>query len=52
MQKDSRREREDDIDVQDKKGGRPGPVDKGRDGGMATREVTPDVAEPTEEPPD
>ncbi|MGV0790501.1 hypothetical protein [Mycolicibacterium sp. XJ1819] len=29
---------------------RPGPTDQGRDGGMATRENAPDVAEPTEEP--
>ena len=37
---------------EDKKGGRLGPVDKGRDGGMGTREIAPDVIEPTEEPPD
>lgn len=30
----------------------PGPADHGRDGGMATREVAPDVITPTEEPPD
>jgi hypothetical protein len=30
----------------------PGPTDHGRDGGMATREVAPDVAENAEEPPD
>lgn len=30
----------------------PGPTDRGRDGGMATREVAPDVVTPTEEPPD
>jgi hypothetical protein len=35
------------------RGGRPGPADKGREGGMATREVTPDVADaPDQEPPD
>ena len=35
------------------KGGRPGPSDKGGDGGMATRELAPDVAEgPDFEPPD
>jgi hypothetical protein len=27
------------------KGGRPGPTDQGREGGMATREVAPDLAE-------
>lgn len=27
------------------KGGHPGPKDEGRQGGMATREVAPDVAE-------
>lgn len=33
---------------------RPGPADHGREGGMATREVAPDVAEgeSTPEPPD
>jgi hypothetical protein len=31
-------------------GGRPGPTDEGREGGMATRENTPDVAETNEEP--
>lgn len=35
------------------RGGRPGPADKGREGGMATREVAPDVADsPDQEPPD
>ncbi|MDT5094709.1 MAG: hypothetical protein QOH60_4072 [Mycobacterium sp.] len=28
------------------KGGRPGPADHGRDGGMATREKAPELAEP------
>jgi len=27
------------------KGGRPGPVDEGKDGGMATREKAPEIAE-------
>ncbi|GFG54013.1 hypothetical protein [Mycolicibacterium agri] len=36
----------------EKKGGRPGPTDQNREGGMATREVAPDVAEPDEEPTD
>ncbi|WP_168708398.1 MULTISPECIES: hypothetical protein [unclassified Rhodococcus (in: high G+C Gram-positive bacteria)] len=27
------------------KGGRPGPTDEGKNGGMATREVAPEVAE-------
>ncbi|GAY13766.1 hypothetical protein [Mycobacterium sp. shizuoka-1] len=31
---------------------RPGPADAGGKGGMATREVAPDVAEPDHEPPD
>lgn len=30
----------------------PGPTDHGRTGGMATREVAPDVATSDEEPPD
>ncbi|WP_169811726.1 hypothetical protein [Nocardia sienata] len=36
------------------KGGRPGPTDQGRDGGMATREIAPEVtvADETQEPPD
>jgi hypothetical protein len=35
------------------RGGRPGPADEGREGGMATREVAPDVADsPDQEPPD
>ncbi len=32
------------------KGGRPGPKDEGGEGGMATRENTPDVDESNEEP--
>jgi len=32
------------------KGGRPGPTDQGREGGMATREQAPDVVESGEEP--
>ena len=32
------------------KGGRPGPRDEGGEGGMATRENTPDVAETDDEP--
>lgn len=36
------------------KGGRPGPTDRNRDGGMATREIAPEVtvAEDAQEPPD
>ncbi|MFE9789030.1 hypothetical protein ACFYO7_26990 [Nocardia salmonicida] len=36
------------------KGGRPGPTDQGRDGGMATRELSPEIAETegAQEPPD
>lgn len=35
-------------------GGRPGPTDEGRDGGMATREIAPEVtvADEAQEPPD
>ena len=35
----------DDESADEPKGGRPGPKDEGREGGMATRENTPDVAE-------
>jgi hypothetical protein len=42
----------DDEDAKEPKGGRPGPTDQDRDGGMATREVAPDVAEPDQEPTD
>ncbi|MFC8525959.1 hypothetical protein [Nocardia sp. NPDC057227] len=31
------------------KGGRPGPTDQGRDGGMATREHAPELTEPDED---
>ncbi|WP_084456375.1 APC family permease [Nocardia coubleae] len=47
--------RDRDDDTAEPKGGRPGPRDEGKDGGMATREVAPDVAETDEgaqEPPD
>jgi hypothetical protein len=40
----------DDEGADEKKGGRPGPKDEGREGGMATRETTPDVAESDQEP--
>jgi hypothetical protein len=40
----------DDEDADEPKGGRPGPTDQGREGGMATRENAPDVAETGEEP--
>ncbi|MGZ5376511.1 MAG: hypothetical protein ACXWD8_00370 [Mycobacterium sp.] len=41
----------DDEDTDDtKKGGRPGPTDEGGEGGMATRENTPDVDESAGEP--
>jgi hypothetical protein len=39
----------DDEDADEPKGGRPGP-DEGGEGGMATREKTPDVDESSEEP--
>jgi hypothetical protein len=44
----------DDEDSDEPKGGRPGPTDQGREGGMATREVAPEVTEDkdAQEPPD
>lgn len=42
----------DDETADEPKGGRPGPSDQGRDGGMATREGAPDVAEADQEPTD
>ncbi|WP_175585831.1 hypothetical protein [Nocardia cyriacigeorgica] len=41
-------------DADEPEGGRPGPTDQGRDGGMATREVAPEIAETdgAQEPPD
>ncbi|MEV0247054.1 APC family permease [Nocardia sp. NPDC050712] len=43
-----------DEDSNEPKGGRPGPTDQGRQGGMATREVAPELTEPegAQEPPD
>jgi hypothetical protein len=38
-----------DADKNEPKGGRPGPVDHGRDGGMATREQAPEITEPSDE---
>jgi len=40
----------DDEGADEPKGGRPGPNDEGGEGGMATRENTPDVDESSEEP--
>ena len=40
----------DDEGSDEPKGGRPGPTDEGGEGGMATREHTPDVDESSEEP--
>jgi len=37
-------------DESEKKGGRPGPTDGGGEGGMATREQAPDVADTGGEP--
>jgi|GEM_PF-1489375 len=37
-------------DRDEPKGGRPGPKDEGREGGMATREQAPDVADTNGEP--
>ena len=39
----------DDESADEPKGGRPGPKDEGKEGGMATREIAPDVAESCEE---
>ncbi|AEV72718.1 hypothetical protein MycrhN_2121 [Mycolicibacterium rhodesiae NBB3] len=38
------------VDGAEKKGGRPGPTDEGGEGGMATREQAPDVADTGAEP--
>jgi hypothetical protein len=43
MRKDS------DTSDDEPKGGRPGPADHGRDGGMATREQAPELTEPDRE---
>jgi hypothetical protein len=45
---------DDDNDADERKGGRPGPTDQDREGGMATGEIAPDVITPEsgEEPPD
>jgi hypothetical protein len=40
----------DDESSDEPKGGRPGPTDQDREGGMATREAAPDVVEPDQEP--
>jgi hypothetical protein len=40
----------DDEGGDEPKGGRPGPTDEGGEGGMATRENTPDVDESSGEP--
>jgi hypothetical protein len=31
------------------KGGRPGPTDQGREGGMSTREIAPELTEPDDD---
>jgi hypothetical protein len=41
---------DDQADDESKKGGRPGPTDEGGEGGMATREQAPDVADTRGEP--
>jgi hypothetical protein len=41
---------DDESDDESKKGGRPGPIDEGGEGGMATRENAPDVADTRGEP--
>ncbi|MEV6661622.1 hypothetical protein [Nocardia fluminea] len=43
-----------DDDITEPEGGRPGPTDQGKNGGMATREVAPEIAETenAQEPPD
>jgi hypothetical protein len=44
----------DDENADEPKGGRPGPSDQGREGGMATRENAPEIttADHAAEPPD
>lgn len=43
-----------DEEADEPKGGRPGPTDQDREGGMATREVAPELRETehAQEPPD
>jgi hypothetical protein len=43
-----------DEDAKKPKGGRPGPTDQDREGGMAMREIAPEVTTPdnAQEPPD
>lgn len=41
--------RQSDKDDDEPKGGRPGPADHGREGGMATRENAPELTEPDRE---
>lgn len=36
----------DDAQTDEPPGGRPGPEDHGREGGMATREIAPEITEP------
>lgn len=45
---------EEHADADEPKGGRPGPTDQGREGGMASREVAPEIttSDDTEESPD
>jgi hypothetical protein len=38
-----------DHDDDEPKGGRPGPTDEGKDGGMATRELAPEIADEDDE---
>lgn len=40
----------DDELADEPKGGRPGPTDEGKEGGMATREVAPEVTTPDDAP--
>ncbi|MGF0316397.1 hypothetical protein [Nocardia fluminea] len=44
----------DDETTTEPEGGRPGPTDQGKNGGMATRELAPEIAETenAQEPPD
>ncbi|MGE2715801.1 hypothetical protein ACQI4L_17225 [Mycolicibacterium litorale] len=44
----------DEEHAEEPKGGRPGPTDQGREGGMASREVAPEIttSEDTEESPE
>ncbi|MGW4365566.1 hypothetical protein ACWEKT_07965 [Nocardia takedensis] len=45
-------QKSDEETASEPKGGRPGPTDQGRDGGMATREIAPELTTPDEDESD